>query len=275
MREPLPDRVLYAYAVTPAALDAAAAPPGIDAAAVALVVEGDLAALVSSVDMRTYAPERVEQLTEEVGWVAPRAAAHDAVVTWAGDRGAVVPLPIFTLFHDESRVKQMLRERGKELRATLERVGAGEEYGLRIFRLDEALARHVSTLSPHVAALERQARDANPGQRYLLERKLETERRTETRRIAADVARESFEALAPLALEAVREPLPAKGRDDAIGVAVLNAFFLVKRGALKPFQESLTAVVREHEPHGFRFDFTGPWPPYHFVRERADARSAQ
>lgn len=270
----MPDRVLYAYAVTPAALNAEAAPHGIDDAGVELVAERDLAALVSSVDVSTYAPERVEQLVEEVGWLAPRAAAHDAVVTWAGDRGPVVPLPIFTLFHDESRVKQMLRERGKELQATLERVGAGQEYGLRIFRLDEALARHVSMLSARVETLERQAREANPGQRYLLERKLETERRNEMRRIAGDVAREAFDTLAPLALEAVREPLPAKGRDDAAGVAVLNAFFLVRRGALQPFQESLTIIVREHEPHGFRFDFTGPWPPYHFVRERASAPTA-
>lgn len=270
----MPDRVLYAYAVTPARLDVVGAPAGIDAGDVGLVIEGDVAALVSSVDTKAYAPERVEQLTEEVKWVAPRASAHDAVVTWAGDRGPVVPLPIFTLFHDESGVRQMLRDRRTELLATLARVGAGEEYGLRIFRLDEALARHVGTLSPSVEALERQAREANPGQRYLIERKLEKERRNELRRIAGEVARESFETLAPLALESVREPLPAKGRDDTAGVAVLNAFFLVRRAALAPFQHSLTAIVREHEPHGFRFDFTGPWPPYHFVRERTDARSA-
>jgi hypothetical protein len=152
-------------------------------------------------------------------------------------------------------------------------VGAGEEYGLRIFRLDDVLFQRVASLSPTVESLERQARDASPGQRYLLQRKLEAERRNEARRIASDVARKSFEALAPLSLEAVREPLPAKGRDDSPGVATLNAFFLVRRGALGPFQQSLTAIVREHEPHGFKFDFTGPWPPYHFVRERVDAEA--
>jgi hypothetical protein len=270
----LPDRVLYAYAVAPAGLDASRAPVGIDDAAVRTVADGDLEALVSSVDTSAYAPDRVELLTEEVGWVAPRAAAHDAVVTWAGDRGPVIPLPIFTLFHDESRVREMLRERAPELRATLERVGIGQEYGLRIFRIDDVLAQHVGALSPTVEALERQARGATPGQRYLIQRKLEAEQRNELKRIAADVARESFETLAPLALEAVREALPAKGREDAPGVAILNAFFLVRRGALAPFQEALTAIVREHEAHGFRFDFTGPWPPYHFVRARADARAS-
>ena len=267
----MPDRVLYAYAVTPAALDASGAPAGIDDATVRMVVEGDMATLVSSVDTGSYAPDRVELLTEEVGWVAPRAAAHDAVVTWAGDRGPVIPLPIFTLFHDDSRVREMLRERASELRATFERVGVGEEYGLRIFRLDEVLAEHMGSLSPTVDGLERQAREASPGQRYLLQRKLEAERRNELKRVAADVARESFQTLASLALEAVREPLPAKGRDDTPGVAILNAFFLVKRGALAPFQESLTAIVRQHASQGFKFDFTGPWPPYHFVRARADA----
>jgi hypothetical protein len=271
----LPDQVLYTYAVTPATLDAAAAPAGIDDASVRLIGDGDLGALVSRVDATSYAPERVEQATGEVAWLAPRAAAHDAVVTWASDRGPVVPLPIFTLFRDDARVRQMLRERRDELHATLERVGAGEEYGLRIYRLDDALARHVSALSPRIGALERQAREAHPGQRYLLERKLETERRDEVRRIGGDVARASFETLAPLALEAVHELLPARGRDDLTGVAVLNAFFLVRRGGLAPFQQALTAIVRDHEPHGFRFDFTGPWPPYHFVRERANAPSGR
>ena len=267
----MPDRVLYAYAVTPATFDASKPPAGVDESDVRLIAEGDVAVLVSNVDATAYAPERVELLTEEVGWVAPRASAHDAVVTWAGDRGPVLPLPIFTLFHDESGVRHMLADRKAELRSTLERVGAGEEYGLRIFRLDDVLARRVASLSPTVETLERQAREANPGQRYLLERKLETARRNEVRRIAADVARESFQTLAPLALEAVREPLPSKGRDEVPGVAILNAFFLVRRGSLEPFQRALTAIVRQHEAGGFKFDFTGPWPPYHFVRAREDA----
>jgi hypothetical protein len=268
------DRVLYAYAVVPASTDASGCPPGIDGGAVEAVAEGDIAVLVSRVDRAAYSTERVELMTEEVAWLAPRASAHDAVVTWAGDRGAVVPLPIFTLFHDESRVREMLRARADELRATLDRVGAGQEYGLRIFRIDDALARHVSALSPRIGALEAQAREATPGQRYLLERKLEAERRNEARRIAGEVAREAFAVLAPLALEATRDALPAKGRDDAVGVAVLNAFFLVSRDALAPFQRSITNIVREHEAHGFRFDFTGPWPPYHFVGGSARASTA-
>jgi hypothetical protein len=28
-------------------------------------------------------------------------------------------------------------------------------------------------------------------------------------------------------------------------------------------------MVNKFEPSGCKFDFTGPWPPYHFVGERS------
>ena len=46
---------------------------------------------------------------------------------------------------------------------------------------------------------------------------------------------------------------------------VLNAAFLVAPDRLNAFQQTLTSLVERHGAHGFRFDFTGPWPPYHFA----------
>lgn len=266
--------LLYVYAVVPTGTDPATAPSGLDEAPVRAIEEAEMAALVSPVDGAGYAAERVEQQTEDVAWVAPRATAHDRVVTWAGDRGSVIPLPMFTLFHGEERVRAMLRDRARELRDTMTRVAQGEEYGLRIFRNEAILMGAVDALSSRVEALERQARDATPGQRYLVERKLDTERRSEMRRIAAEVAHKAYASLAPLALEAIREAVPAKGRDGTSDVAILNAYFLIRRGGLEPFQRTLTDLAREHEDQGFRFDFTGPWPPYHFVRARDAGASA-
>jgi hypothetical protein len=51
---------------------------------------------------------------------------------------------------------------------------------------------------------------------------------------------------------------------------VLNAAFLVAPDRLSDFQRELTDIVEREQPNGFRFDFTGPWPPYHFVREATD-----
>lgn len=268
----MPDALWWVYAVVQEAsgADGAAtgAPAGVDDADVRSVREGGLAALASPVDGQAYAPDRVAELAGEVAWIGPRAVAHDAVTTWASERGDAVPIPMLTLFADEAGVRGMLRQRAAELRAALERVRGRQEYGVRVFRLDERLAPHLAALSAEVAALESRAGAATPGQRYLLERKLGDLRKEELRRVGADVARAVHEALAGAAADAATDPLPPS--EGAAGTAVLTAAYLVPRDRVTAFRATLTRLVGEHEPRGFRFEFTGPWAPYHFARaERA------
>jgi len=266
------DQVHYVYAVVDARSGVSDAPAGIDGAAVHLHPEGDVAALVSGVDAAVYAGPEVETRSADLEWLGPRARAHDLVVTWASDRGAVVPLPMFSLFRDRAGVGAMLRERGAALARTLNHVRDRQEYGVRVFRIDDALTAHLAVLSPRIAELERSAAAASPGQRYLLTRKLEAERSEELRRISQDVAQRAFDALTRHAAAAVLDALPRRTLEGMAGTAVLNASFLLARDAAEPFTRELTALVEEHEPQGFRFEFTGPWPPYHFVRETTDGQ---
>ena len=264
------DSLTYVYGIVPADRDAAGAPPGLDGTPVRLVSDGAIAALVSTLEGASYAPERVEVLAADVNWLGPRAAAHDAVAVWASDRGAVVPLPIFTLFRDDAGVRTMLRERAPVLGDAVSRLSRGREYVVRLFRLDDALERTIASSSERVASLERQAADASPGQRYLLQRKLESERKSEVRRVGAEAAREAFDALGALSLEAIADELPRLG-DAARGAAVLNAAFLVAHERYGEFRAALSELTARREAQGFRVEFTGPWPPYHFTREAGRA----
>ncbi len=45
--------------------------------------------------------------------------------------------------------------------------------------------------------------------------------------------------------------------------------YLLERDQLVEFRRVLTEFVKKYQPSGFSFDFTGPWPPYHFVGGRA------
>src|SRR5919204_4541437 len=134
------ERLVYVYGIVPAGLGLADAPRGLDDTAVWLERHGDVAALVSWLDAPTYAPEKIEGLVGDVAWVGPRAVAHDAVLTWASDAGAVIPLPMFTFFADVAGVQQMLRERASELQAKLARVAPAQELAVRVFRIDSELS---------------------------------------------------------------------------------------------------------------------------------------
>lgn len=265
--------VWYVYGVVPADFHARHAATGLEDTQVtverASVQGAAVAALVSTLDAAEYSPEPLEKHTADVNWLAPRAAAHDRVLTWASDRGAVVPFPMFSVFSGPAALQAMLRERGQELARVLEHVAAGREYGVRVYRLDAELLGAITQLSPRLAELERAANDATPGQRYLLQRKLETSKRDEMRAVGRAVADDLWTRLQEHAVESVRLAIPRVAASDAegrsAGTMVLNASFLIAPDALPDLQRELTAFAGDHDTRGFRLDFTGPWPPYHFV----------
>ena len=264
------DSLFYVYAVVPPATAVEVAPPGIDGQPVALVTSGQVAALVTRVDASVYG-HGLDDRIADVAWIAPRAAAHDAVLTWASDLGAVVPLPLLSLFRSDAAVLSMLAARRDQLVSLLSYVSRGREYGVRIFRLDDELRRSLGAFSTRVAELEAEVAAANsPGQGYLLARKLDQARKDELRRVGADIATVAYNELAARSIASAHDTLPQPSPDQT-GAAVLNAAFLVAHDRLDEFRAAVTEVVRAHERKGFRVEFTGPWPPYHFTRESADA----
>lgn len=258
-------RIFYIYGIVPAKAARSGVPAGIDDATVASVAEGDLAALVSELTGDAYDPDTIATLSGDVDWVAPRATAHDLVLTWASDRGPVIPLPMFaSTFGSLDGVHAMLREREAELRPVLEKVGRGREYALRVYRVDAELKAALPGLSEEIAALKAAADAASPGQAYLLQRKLDARTKEDLRVISLRIAGEIRDVLAAAAIESTTSPIP-RVTADAPGTMILNAAFLIAPDQLRAFQERLTAIVTQHQPSGFRFDFTGPWPAYHFA----------
>jgi hypothetical protein len=263
------ESVAYVYGISTGAFPGSRAPEGLEAAPVELLVEGEVGALVSMLPAERYAGPTLEALTADVSWLGARAVEHDRVLTWASDRadGAVAPLPMFSLFRDEGSVRGMLRERHAELSRVLGRLRGGREYTVRVYRLDAVLRASLAELSPRIAELEAEAARATPGQRYLLERKTEGERRNELARAGQEGARRIFAALSAVALDAVSEPPPATASADAPGTLLATMSFLVAHESLEALRREVTRCIAELGSRGFHLDFTGPWPAYHFARD--------
>jgi hypothetical protein len=260
------DSLYYVYGVIPATPALNAYPAGIDDMPVTAEPEGDVAALITRLSADDYAPASIEERSASVEWVSPRAVAHDGVLTWASDHTAVVPFPMFSaIFGSVHGVRTMLRERGETLRHTLDRVRQGREYALRIYRVDSELRASLADLSEEFRAMAGEAAKATPGQRYLLERKLDEHARGALKGVAQRIAGEVHAALSEHALETATSPIPRTAAGDAPGTMILNAAYLVAPSTLPALQHTLTALVAQYQPRGFRFAFTGPWPPYHFA----------
>ncbi|MFL5501163.1 MAG: GvpL/GvpF family gas vesicle protein [Gemmatimonadaceae bacterium] len=263
------ERLCYVYGVVRPSLETSTAPTGIDGGSVSLILGDDVAALATGVSANDYAPDRVETLTADVEWVSQRATAHDRVLTWASDNGPVIPFPMWTLFRDAKAVKAMLTKRKSEMEQTFSRISGGREFIVRVYVQPGVLKESLIDKNSELKALDEEAGRASPGQKYLLERKIENLRRDAGRDFATNGAREIYDALRTASMDAIREQPVNSGAPREQGRAILNASFLVAAPRVVEFQRQLTAMVNNYERSGFRFDFTGPWPPYHFVGERS------
>jgi len=47
---------------------------------------------------------------------------------------------------------------------------------------------------------------------------------------------------------------------------VLNAIYLIQEKKIEDFKKKIDQLSREMEPKGFRFEYSGPWPPYNFAK---------
>jgi hypothetical protein len=258
---------LYVYGIVRAGFDAARAPAGLDETTVVTRRGGGVAALVSRLGSG-YAPADIEQQSGDVSWLSPRAMAHDRVLTWAQEHGGVIPLPMFSMWGNDAALEASLAAQSGRLQEVFERVANADEYGLRVYRRDdEALMKAVEQLEPEFAKMRREAEATSPGRRYLLERKVAELSTDATRRASKKMAHDFLQELQRLAREALARPLTPDASVATDATLVLNAAFLVERAALDAFRAAIAAVVQHHQPLGLTFDFTGPWPPYHFVAD--------
>ena len=260
--------VHYVYGIVRSGFDVARAPAGIDDSTVELATAGKLGALVSRLDGARYGAGAIERHTADVSWLSPRAMAHDRVLTWAQEQGGVLPMPMFSLWGSDDALRRMLDHQQSDFERVFARVEGADEFGVRIHRRDEVLSKSLQDLDEETRALQKEAAAASPGQRYLLERKLEDQMKLAVRTAGKRMAKQIFDELAALSRDSVARPLVADSNTPDVTL-VLNAAFLVDRSRLEQFRAAVGDRVRDYQPRGLTFDFTGPWPPYNFTRAKA------
>ena len=255
----------YLYGIVPAdAPDPPADLAGVDGGAVRVVRGERVAAIVSDVSEEAYADEAIDARLSDLAWVGERGLAHERVLDWYAERGPVIPLSLFSLHRDEARVRERFTSEEERFARSLERLRGRREWGVKLWRDDERLSEHLAELSAAVAALSGELERASPGRRFLLEKKRASLRADEMKRVSARVSHEVYAQLSGEAERSVTVPIPGAA-PQAAKTLVLYGAFLVPDERFADFQRRLSELAGTFQPTGFDFEFTGPWPPYHFA----------
>lgn len=258
---------LYLYGFLPGASDdpGGSPPDGIQGGVVAPVEVGAVTAVVSRVPSQEFGASAVEERLQDLEWVKRIGAEHERVVTWYVDRGDILPVRMLTLYSSEDALRASVAERDDDLAGELARLAGLREWDLKVSYDPVALRRRLSEVSDAVAALDAEVEAAQPGKRFLLEKKREKLVRSETSRSARGFAADVLEAALPHAERHTVLPVP-----DGGGTTVaLTAALLVDRNRDGDLREAVIPHAERGGDLGITVQLTGPWAPYRF-RGQAD-----
>lgn len=253
------DDALYVYCVAPDAGHEPLGPVGLDGRDVFTIHHQGLCCLVHACPPRPYEsrdPATVER------WVV----AHQNVVAAAMKAfGAVLPMAFNMIVQsgpggDAARcVEDWLTAKGEGFAAMLEQLVGKAEFGVQILWDPQAVAATIVQDDPALRGLRDEALAKPKGKAYMLQQKLTKD----TRQALEDKARQcvqEFYASIRQVVEDVHVDKLRKG--DGQLQMLLNLSCLAKArgaalgGVLDQIQSTPGVFVR----------FTGPWPPYSFVR---------
>ena len=221
------------------------------------VVEGDVAAIVSQVDLDQFAEDRLADNLQDPDWLSARVRAHEDVLEELIRERTVLPMRFGTIFRDLEGVSDLLLRGGKQLSAALASLAGSKEWGVRAALDRGRMDRWVSERRPQPSGTPGGAE----GTAYLGERRAQRDLEREIERVTQDAERRAEAALRPVARAVRRRGSSATSETSwAVDLAVL-----VSEERLSELRRVVDELARSLEPRGLGFEITGPWPAYSFV----------
>lgn len=262
-------RAYYVYCIAESAaaqqFDSESFPAPIeDTAKLEWVIVNELAALASAVPLDIYGEASLTDHLADATWTAVRAMRHETVVEYVAKRVSVVPLRFGTIYLDRSGIERMLTERGRDLARIIERLRGREEWGVNVYSDRATFLASITSVSPRLRELARQAEAASPGQSYLMQKKIEALRVDEARVALSGIIDQIEETLGKQAEDAKRLRI-LKVESTEHGELKGKFAFLVKRSEFEEFRGAAERVAEENLSAGVRLELTGPWPAYNFT----------
>ncbi|WP_031517800.1 GvpL/GvpF family gas vesicle protein [Streptomyces sp. NRRL F-5123] len=222
-----------------------------------------LSAVVQAVPAADFTQEALQHRLGDPAALEACARTHHAVVTAAAGAGPVVPMPLATLFTDRDRAVAALAEQVPRLRAALDRVTGRAEWSVKA---------EVRAPDSVPAGGEGAGRGADVSGAAYLARVRGRERDRQARQEAIrQVAAHVHHAAAAFAVAAVRRPPHGTAVTGKDRHQILNAAFLVDDGRAPDLVAAVHALNGTHAGLGLHIDVSGPWVPYSFTGECAEA----
>ena len=219
---------------------------------------GELAAVVGTVKLDDFRGAGLRRNFADATAFAPKARAHNAVVSAFRRGGPVIPVRLGTIYRDDRRVCQLLLNEHEDMMTALRRVSGREELGVKAYVDPKSLAIQGDLIRSD-------ATDGLTRVPHLWRRRRQLAAQDEGYRLATAEADRVHAVLLRCAVDGKRKQPIDEDPSNRGPWTLLNGSYLVDGDVVELFLETVTAL--ERSTARIRLEVTGPWPPYSFAED--------
>src|SRR6478736_1894756 len=205
-------------------------------------------AVVSKLDADTYSEKVIqEKMEQDMSWLQEKAFHHHETVAALYEEFTIIPLKFCTIYKGEESLQAAIEINKEKIENSLTLLQGNEEWNVKIYCDDTELKKGISETNESVKAKK---------QDQLIEKELELHKNK--------VCEEIHDKLKELSLY---DSVKKNWSKDVTGAAeqmAWNSVFLLPSLQITKFINEIEELQQRLENKGWKFEVTGPWPPYHF-----------
>lgn len=223
----------------------------------------DITAILSEITLQDFSGPESRKKMEDLAWIGPRVLCHEEVIMTVMHQGPVLPVRFGTVFSSIEALVVPLRRHRDALSKFFLDTASKKEWALKGY-VDMQQAR-TEIMAAHLAAEKEQLAGLSPGKRYFLEQRIkgavDRDVTSWLKGIGDDIVR-FVQDMSSAFSERRLLSREVTGRDLEM---FFHGAFLVPDRSVEVLQRMTDKWNAIHEPQGLHLEFSGPWPPYHFV----------
>ncbi len=240
------DTAFYLFCLTPpgSALE-------LNQAGVFVEDPGRIRAVLSEVRREEFSGEAAEERLQDLAWLAPRAALHEAVVEQVMGQAPVLPAPFATLFESRESVRRFVRDYNGPIAGFFREVGNKREWAVKGLL--------------HRAPPTDEGVQQSTGKNYLHNKRSQAVSRETRRQKLRDACEQAAAELKEQANAFQERRVWKGGQAEGQPELILNWAFLLPPDQEAAFRQNVAKLDEQHRPLGLSLVISGPWPPYSFA----------
>jgi len=229
-----------------------------------------LEAVISEVCLEKFDSKEIQKKAQEdLKWIKEKAQLHEKVVEQAMKKAdkivSIIPMKFGTIFRTKKRLAQALKKYYSKFKQCLENLAGKQEWSVKTYLNRRAFEKEIKKDNPMVQEKEKEIALMPEGMAYFMQKQIDEIVSKEADKALENYTQSFFEKLKKYADAGTKGKILEKELTEKFLPMILNAIFLVAEEKLKDFIKEINRLNKEFKDKGFIFEYSGPWPPYHFV----------